>query len=92
MRNAVVEFLRRHGLLAEGNTGIDQVQRALSVWLSRCPAWLTQVSLEDLWLERDPQNMPGTHLEHSNWTRKARKRYEEFTADSGVAESLGIWN
>ncbi len=92
MRGAVTEYLRRQGLLPEGESGLEQVMRALSVWLAKGPAWLTQVSLEDLWLETEPQNVPGTHLENPNWTRKAKKRLEEFMADPSVNELLSVWN
>jgi 4-alpha-glucanotransferase len=36
------------------------------------------INLEDLWLERCPQNVPGVRDARPNWQRKARYRFEEF--------------
>ena len=48
-----------------GHTGL----RAVNV---SSPAALVLVNLEDLWLEAQPQNVPGTWRERPNWQRKAR--------------------
>lgn len=37
--------------------------------LARGPAEVMLVTLEDLWLERAPQNVPGTYHERPNWLR-----------------------
>ncbi len=37
--------------------------------LARSPAEVALVTLEDLWLERAPQNVPGTYHERPNWLR-----------------------
>lgn len=37
--------------------------------LARGPAEVMLVTLEDLWLERSPQNVPGTYRERPNWLR-----------------------
>jgi 4-alpha-glucanotransferase len=39
---------------------------------------LLQVNLEDLWLETNSQNIPGTTNQHPNWSRKARYDLESF--------------
>src|SRR5690606_28571389 len=52
--------------------------------LARSRASLLQVSLEDLWSEERPQNVPGTGLEQSNFLRKAGMSLEEMTADQGI--------
>jgi 4-alpha-glucanotransferase len=59
-------------------------------WLSSSPAKLLLVNLEDLWLETEPQNVPGTHLERPNWQRKARLSLEQFGADPRVVSVLQI--
>lgn len=56
--------------------------------LARSPASLLMINLEDLWLEREPQNVPGTADDVPNWRRKARYSVEEFTADADVASLL----
>jgi 4-alpha-glucanotransferase len=56
--------------------------------LAASPARMVVVSLEDLWRETEPQNVPGTHDERSNWRRKARFSFEEFSTRADVVEPL----
>jgi 4-alpha-glucanotransferase len=56
--------------------------------LAASPARMVVVSLEDLWQETEPQNVPGTHDERSNWRRKARFSFEEFSTRADVVEPL----
>ena len=46
------------------------------------------VNLEDLWLETQPQNVPGTDDEHPNWRCKARYVLEEFCRMPEVRDTL----
>jgi 4-alpha-glucanotransferase len=46
------------------------------------------VSLEDLWLETNPQNIPGTGSEMPNWQRKMRYTYEQFSRMRSVLTRL----
>lgn len=55
--------------------------------LSEGPARLVLVSLEDLWLEREPQNRPGTPGSE-NWRRKARFSLEEMDGVEGLTDAL----
>ncbi len=57
-------------------------------WLAASPARLVLVNLEDLWGETAPQNVPGTHSERTNWRRKARLSFEEFSSLPAVVETL----
>jgi 4-alpha-glucanotransferase len=43
-----------------------------------------QVSLEDLWGETRPQNVPGTGPEAGNWRRRAARSLEEVAADAEI--------
>lgn len=54
--------------------------------LARSPAELCMVNLEDLWLETEAQNRPGTTV--NNWHHKARKSLEEMAADANVQSLL----
>ena len=47
--------------------------------LARSPADLVLVNLEDLWLETESQNQPGTGPEAGNWTRPAQVGLPEIT-------------
>jgi 4-alpha-glucanotransferase len=39
------------------------------------------INLEDLWLEKRPQNVPGTSTERPNWRRKAKLTLEQLFRD-----------
>jgi len=63
-------------------------QKILQSWmleLARSPAAFFLVNLEDLWLETEPQNIPGTGHERPNWRRKAARSLEEMRADPDLA-------
>jgi 4-alpha-glucanotransferase len=72
--------------------GTDEVWRAvlrgLLERLAASEARMVLINLEDLWGETEPQNVPGTHTERPNWRRKARRSFEEFSADPQVVELL----
>ena len=55
--------------------------------LAASPAEHLLVSVEDLWLETEPQNRPGTAGEE-NWTHKARHPLEAWSGLPGVEDTL----
>lgn len=69
---------------AGGDPGARRVLEALLRFLSKSPAAVVLVSLEDLWLETEPQNIPGTCGGH-NWRRKAGRMLEEIVGDRELA-------
>ncbi len=56
--------------------------------LARSAGGLIVVNLEDLWLEPDPQNVPGTGAERPNWRRKARYGLEALMRLPAVGAAL----
>src|SRR5690606_32697611 len=56
--------------------------------LGRSDAPLVLATLEDLWGELHPQNVPGTYLERPNWRRRATLSLEEIQASPEVAHAL----
>ena len=72
----------------EGQRAYAGVLRRLLEWLASSPARMVLVNLEDLWGETEPQNVPGTQAERSNWRRKARCTFEEFSANPEVVDVL----
>ena len=59
--------------------------------LARSAAGMVIVNLEDLWLEPNPQNVPGTGpREHPNWRRRSRYRLETLMTRPDVAEMLRL--
>ena len=53
---------------------------------SEAPALL--LSLDDLWLEPNPQNIPGTPADRPNWVQRSPKSLDELLADPAVDQLL----
>jgi 4-alpha-glucanotransferase len=70
------------------SNGEGAIMQTCQEWLAGSPAKMQLVNLEDLWLESEPQNVPGTHVERKNWQRKARYSIEEFTSQKNLTEIL----
>lgn len=88
MRRAVVAFLKRHRFLKQAEADAHAALQACLAYLSASSARTVLISLEDLWLETDPQNVPGTTDQHPNWRRKARHTLEEFRDMPEVVDTL----
>jgi len=65
-----------------------EVLMAILAFLGASRAWAVVVNLEDLWLETQPQNVPGTSQERPNWRRKAPYGLEQFSRLPQVLEIL----
>jgi len=78
IRYLLVEFLRRRGLLSGTVPATRQVLEACLKHLAMENDETLLVNLEDLWLETEYQNIPGTTTEHANWRHKARYRLDEI--------------
>jgi 4-alpha-glucanotransferase len=57
-------------------------------WLGATDARVVLATLEDLWLEDRPQNVPGTHLERPNWRRRATRSVDAAFDDPDVVAPL----
>ncbi len=88
LRQAVVGFLHRRGWLRRRSADRRALLRACLGYLADSPARVMMVNLEDLWLEIEPQNVPGTLDQRPNWRRKARYALEEFSRRPEVVEAL----
>ena len=103
LQETLLSFLRHRGLLGhEVTTGLgasDLVEKkpaevtlaalnSILTFLAASSAHIMLVNLEDLWLETQPQNVPGTSQERPNWRRKARYSLEELSQLPEVVEVL----
>lgn len=91
-RSALLAALPSPGLSALPADGVAaEERRALRGCLhhlAASDAELVLVDMEDLFLETEPQNRPGTGPEAANFRRRARHSLEELTADAEVAAVL----
>lgn len=68
------------------NSAMEALKKYL-FFLAQSEAQIMLINLEDLWLEKEPQNRPGTSHE-LNWRRKARFTLEEFEKNRGIMDIL----
>jgi len=94
-RAAILEALERAGHPAAAPHDAPPTERARRAMratleeLAASDARLVLVNLEDLWLEEEPQNEPGTTMdERPNWRRKARFSLETFSELPEVVGAL----
>ncbi|HET9441068.1 MAG TPA: 4-alpha-glucanotransferase [Longimicrobiales bacterium] len=76
------------------NTRLEAPQAlpALLDWMARSPADISLINLEDLWLEEEPQNVPGTSHEKPNWRRRMRYTLQEIMSHEEIAGLLDRMN
>ncbi len=92
LRDSVIHYLHQRGLLgSEKPTLRDILESCLSELANRGEAMML-VNLEDLWLERLPQNTPGTVDQRPNWRLRAAHGLEAVKANSEFAKLLGRVN
>ena len=76
LMQALQHFLHERALLAEASAELPAVLSACLALLSASAAQVVLVNLEDVWLETQAQNFPGTHEERPNWRQKTRYSME----------------
>lgn len=92
LRDALLAYLAETGELTDGESDPLAVLRACLRYLAASPARVVSVNLEDLWGERQPQNVPGTTSERPNWLCKAKYMLENFCNDNEILATLGDVN
>jgi 4-alpha-glucanotransferase len=87
LRNALVRFLRPGERRGKDPSIVDVLKASLK-YLGKSRNHMAIVNLEDLWFEKQPQNVPGTCEERPNWKRKARYDIRQITGIQEVGEML----
>ncbi|MEM3386170.1 MAG: 4-alpha-glucanotransferase [Nitrososphaerales archaeon] len=92
-RTHQIEELRQHlktaKLLKKSQSEKDLLEAALKL-LALSKAKILLVNLEDLWLEEEAHNIPGTGVEAGNWRKRAKFSIEQFTNDKDIAKLLNL--
>ncbi len=88
-RRALVDWLAERELIeaGEGATPAGVLTACLEA-LGRAEAGTVVASLEDLWLETRPQNIPGTPGAARSWRRRARVPLEQLDEHVEVTAAL----
>lgn len=86
LRGNVRKFLKARGLLHNGNDDTRAVLEALLMFLAGSDAEIVLVNLEDLWLETEPQNVPG--VPERSWRQKFKYTLEQTRSNPDVTAIL----
>jgi 4-alpha-glucanotransferase len=92
-KKALVAYLENKGFLAgprRQSNRLSSIFGACLARLRRSRASLVLVTIEDLWLESKPQNVPGSGKKRPNWQRKLRYTLERFSRQPQVEETLNL--
>lgn len=87
-KKGLLRFLRRRRQLTGKRTHSEAPLEAALAFLSASRACVVLVNLEDLWLETEPQNRPGTGSACPNWRRRARHPLEAMRGLPQVSSML----
>jgi 4-alpha-glucanotransferase len=89
VKTAIAGFLLERGFLATRERGDPRaVLDACLAFLAASDAPVVIATLEDLWLEDRPQNVPGTGSERPNWRVRMRHTVEELRDLEDVRRTL----
>ena len=58
--------------------------------LASSDATIVVANLEDFWLERRRQNLPGTEAADRNWKRPFERSFDEFSRDDAIHRLVAI--
>lgn len=88
LKEVLRSYLTEKEAVTGGETDALAVVRACLRHLAASSARVVSVNLEDLWGEREPQNVPGTTRERPNWIRKGKLSLENFCNDDAILATL----
>lgn len=86
MRRSLIKFLKACHLLDVDVSDARTIFEPLLRFVSRSDAEMVLVNLEDLWLENEPQNVPG--VPDRSWRRRLRLSLQEMQSDDTVMRLL----
>lgn len=89
MRDALATYLVARGELDAGRSedAAAVIEGALAL-LGASDVRVLLITLEDLWGEHEPQNVPGTSTERPNWRRKTLLSVEELESRRELVAAL----
>jgi 4-alpha-glucanotransferase len=85
--DSAVQYLRNTGRLRESPEPVALLKACLTYMAGGAPL-VVLANLEDLWMETQAQNMPGTWREQPNWRRRARYSLSTIRRMPEVLETL----
>ena len=90
IRHSRMSFLAERGLLLSESGDTKAVLEAILRFLAGTEAEIVLVNVEDLWLEPEPQNVPG--VPQRSWRRKFRYALDDIRANRDVVRILQAVN
>lgn len=88
VRQELTRFLQNGGWLETKSSQTKEHYAAASDFLAASVAGTVLVTLEDLWLETDAQNIPTTTTERPNWRLRFRYDLDSLFANRAIEAAL----
>jgi 4-alpha-glucanotransferase len=85
---ALTSFLNANGFLQKAGEGTRSAYKACLAYLSSSKADTVLLNVEDLWQEKQTQNIPGSGKKFPSWQCKARYNLEEFCRLKDISDIL----
>ncbi|MFZ5644318.1 MAG: 4-alpha-glucanotransferase [Bacillota bacterium] len=89
---ALPVYLRKQGQMKVATSNTKEVLKGCLSYMAASRSRILLVNTEDLWLEKEPQNIPGTIDEYPNWRRRARFSVDEFSKNREINNMLNMIN
>jgi len=86
VKKALTDILHCNVQNSECASSMEEILKEILKFLASSPAYALLINLEDLWMEVQPQNIPGTNSKE-NWRKKTIYSYEDFNEYNTI---LGI--
>lgn len=80
-------FLTARGFM-ESDGDDHALLLALLAFMGESDAWTVLVTLEDLWGETNPQNIPGTPFDRPNWVQRLALSLDSLETDPSIRADL----
>jgi glycogen operon protein len=91
-RTALLAAFETAGYASAPDMGPEELLDAAHRFLAASSAALAVVQLDDVTLEAEQINVPGTSTEHPNWRRKLRVGVEQLSDDAVLRRTAEIFN
>jgi 4-alpha-glucanotransferase len=88
IRTRLASFVHEEGLAESPATVSTELLEGLLAFLAGSEAEIVIISLEDLWGETSPQNVPGTSTERPNWRRRLARPLMEIIGSEPMERLL----
>jgi 4-alpha-glucanotransferase len=87
IKKLLISYLQYKGFTNDISQDTETMYKSIIYLLALSESYAVLLNLEDLWLETNPQNIPGIQ-KSQNWSRKTRYSIDEFSKSEKIIDIL----